>query len=97
MTPVEIQGLIIVLGIAFIANTIMLGLALADLRAMRKDVIHAGMDIHQALVEANIYHRLAQTAPAAMPLRPVPAEAVAEESPEEWLARQRQKRGQKRG
>lgn len=47
-------------------------LAWREVKKMRADAIHAGIDIHQALVEANIYHRLQHMGQAPRPV----AEAV---------------------
>lgn len=102
MTPLEIRVGICILSIQVCALSIILRLALAQLKALRRDVIAAGIDIHQALVEANIYHRLAamgssaNTASARTPHNeagqaPHPSPPSAE-TDLEWLERKRRQR-----
>lgn len=78
-----------------------------ELRRIRRDILAAGIDIHQALLEQLVLLRLASMVPKepeykstymgkeiANPRAPVgyPAQTAVEgETPEEWLARQRAK------
>lgn len=57
MTPT--QCLIITIGSGALVVALLLVRVLTQLKALRRDVIAAGIDIHQELVEANVYRRLA--------------------------------------
>jgi hypothetical protein len=104
VTQLQVQGFIIVLTIGFVANAALIGFLLRQIKALRRDVIAAGIDIHQELVEANVHHRLAAMNSGPAPgrsdsprspdhLQPGP---VAIEQAERWLELQRQKMGARR-
>jgi hypothetical protein len=85
------EGLVIVLTIAYVIGAALLGFVLQALHGIRRDILAAGIDIHQELVEIKVHQRLMvmgkPVTPAPNPLHP--AESVGEESPEQWLERQR--------
>lgn len=85
------EGLVIILTIAYVVGAALLGFVLQALHGIRRDILAAGIDIHQELVEIKVHQRLmvmGQTLKG--PGAPQqPSGEMQEECPEQWLERQR--------
>lgn len=88
MIPIQI-----VVALAFAGICIMLLSVVKILRDIRRDIIAAGIDIHQELVEIKVHQRLMLIGKEATSAQ-IPASqglGTPEESDVDWLARQRAK------
>lgn len=107
--PTTQMGILVVLGaittLCSFSGALILFSCWLEIRNARKDILHAGIDIHTALIEANIQQRLAimgtapkDSAPSELGFhRPTFMDGATGETPQQWLDRMREEHSARAG
>lgn len=89
MTPHDLTVTLVVAFVVAQGQLLMLYCIFLKLKRIQCDVMHAGIDIHQALVEIVAHQRVTALMQAPPRLQAPPEQPQSEETPEAWLERMR--------